>query len=169
MDPGCLRALRQLTKSGRGRARPHRGFHLASQWDGRITSSLKTSQFKRICPTQACTKPVPLRRSRPSAGPRVRCVRGECRVGLGACSVGCLHTVCLRGPPPAAHCGRTGPLHPRHRHRQTPAGSSYPHPQHASGGAGCLTTQHHSWNRNCQHSRPSIHDSSNTKTDGFII
>jgi hypothetical protein len=63
MDPGCLRALRQLTKSGRGRARRHRVIELASEWDGRIT--LKTLQFKRICPTQACTKPTCVfRRSR---------------------------------------------------------------------------------------------------------
>ena len=31
-------ALRQLSKSGPGRARPHRGSELASQWDGRITA-----------------------------------------------------------------------------------------------------------------------------------
>ena len=38
-------------------ARRHRVvMELASQWAGRITL-LKTSQFKRICPTQACTKP----------------------------------------------------------------------------------------------------------------
>ena len=149
MDPGCLRALRQLTKSGRGRARPHRGFQLASQWDGRITSSLKTSQFKRICPTQACTKPVPLRRSRPSAGPGPLCAR---RVSCWAWGVFCRlspHSVSPGATPRCALWAHSvGPLHPRHRHRHaTDAGRliiSTHILANASGGAGCLTTQHHS-------------------------
>ena len=61
MDPGCLRALRQLTKVGRRLSELPRGTQIVAQWDGRMSqlkkSQLKMSQFKRICPTLACTTP----------------------------------------------------------------------------------------------------------------
>ena len=64
MARGCLSAVcetanKQLTKSasGPGRARRHRGFEVASQWEG-TNIVLKTLQLRRFCPTLACTKPV---------------------------------------------------------------------------------------------------------------
>ena len=67
-----------------------------------------------------------------------------------------------------------GPLHPRHRHRHaTDAGRLIISTSSQMHLVGPAVSQRNitpdSWNRNCQHSRPSIHDSSNTKTDGFII
>ena len=67
--------FREISRSPRA---GHRGIQLASQWDGRIP--LKTLQFTRICPTQACTKP--LKRSR-SCFVRLVAPRGRARARPG--------------------------------------------------------------------------------------
>ena len=66
----------QLTKSGRGRARPHCGFQLASQWDGRITSSKRYNLRGSARPTRA-----------PHLGPRPSGVTSDGRSRRSAASI----------------------------------------------------------------------------------
>jgi len=59
MRASGVHAVRQLTKVGRGLRERSRVPEPASQCTvGRTNYLLKTLQFKRICPTQACTKPA---------------------------------------------------------------------------------------------------------------